>query len=379
MVDFIADLDQTALPVDDFRKVMGIDPWHFWQMRTPAGCSGVYTHYRYTGENGPGRYDYIQAINMAEQQLAQKLNYWPGLKYEQAEEIRLVKPRQPVLYNRTPMQLETRWHHVMNVGLRTWTLLDEAVAVAYGASEDVVLSIVVPAGTVAGEVVVCYATTQTAIRPIKVTISAGNANITIKKWLMADPELWDTDDLIDPTDNDNFLSSVDIYRVTFNSQQAVLLAWEPEVQACGCLEETCVTCSNATHLACAVRGDWKHGLIGWQAAEYANARWTNHAFPSTRYPDLAYVNYQHGAYPYPSRYVSPYWQQVIAHFAVCFLDEADCGCGDTLSSIRHWMEDLALIKENSSRTLGQSATDNPFGSMRGQIAAWNAVLMHVGD
>ena len=37
----IEDLDLTALPLDDFRKVVGIDPWHFWQMSTPDGCSSA--------------------------------------------------------------------------------------------------------------------------------------------------------------------------------------------------------------------------------------------------------------------------------------------------------------------------------------------------
>lgn len=374
-----ADLDLTSLPVDNFRMIMGIDPWHFWQMSTPAGCSDVYTHYRWIGSGGPGRYDFIQALMMAEQQLAQKLDFWPGLRYDQNEIVRLIIPRQPVLYNRVPMKLETRWHHISNVGYRTFTKIDTLVPV-YTTSDDVSMTIVVPTGTVADEVVVCYADTYNLIRPIKVSVVSDVATITIKKWLMGDPDLWEEDDVIDPTDNDNLLASVDVYRVTYDPLRAILLAWEPELQHCGCLEETCVTCVNATHLACAVRGDYKHGLVSWQAAEYSTtgSNWLGHAFPSTRFPDMAYVNYLHGMNPYPDRYMNMYWAQLVSHFAVTFMDEAACGCSDVLNSLRYWMEDLGFIKD-TSHMLGPSDTDNPYGTRRGQIAAWKAVLMHIGD
>jgi hypothetical protein len=197
---------------------------------------------------------------------------------------------------------------------------------------------------------------------------------------MGDPDLWEEDDIIDPTDDDNLLASVDVYRVTYDPLHAIMLAWEPELQRCGCLEETCVTCTNATHLACAVRGDYKHGLVGWQAGAYdaSAGNWVGHAFPSTRFPDMAYVNYLHGMNPYPDRYMSMYWAQLVSHFAVTFMDEAACGCSDVLNSLRYWMEDLGFIKD-TSHTLGPSDIDNPYGTRRGQIAAWKAVLMHIGD
>lgn len=375
----IDELNLTSLPLDSFRKIMGVDPWHFWQMSTPVGCSSVYTHYRWIGDNGPGRFDYAQAIQTAEQMLAQKLDYWPGLLYTNNEIVRMIIPRQPVLYNRTPMKLEVRWHHVYQTGLRTWTLITD-VNPAYAASEDVTFAVVVPAGTIASEVVVCYAGTTIPIRPISVSISLGVATITIKKWLMGDYTLWSTDDLIDPNDNDNLLDTVSVYRVTYDSQHAILLAWEPEILSCGCLSEDCVVCSGATHVACAMRGDYKNGLISWQASEYdaTNSRWVSHAFPSTRFPDIAYVNYLHGVDPAPDLYMSPYWAQIVAHLAVSLMDEADCGCSDVMSSMRYWREDLGFTKDTSHQ-LGPSDLDNQYGQRRGQLAAWKAVLMHIGD
>jgi hypothetical protein len=236
----------------------------------------------------------------------------------------------------------------------------------------------VAATVLANEITVCYPGSTVAIRPIRVNIAGGNATITIKKWLMADPELWESPDEIDATDNDNLLGSVDIYQVTYNQQLSVLLAWEPELQRCGCLQEDCVACQHATHLACAVRGDYRNGLIGWQAAEYNSPTWTAHVFPSTRYPELAYINYLHGVNPGSDRYMSRYWAQIVSHFAVTFLHEVPCGCSDTNNGVSYWMQDLGFVKD-TSHNLGPSDVDNPYGTRRGQIAAWKAVLMHIGD
>lgn len=375
----IQDLDLTALPLDVFRKVMGIDPWHFWQMGTPAGCSGLYTHWRWLGDGYVARHDFIDAIVMAEQTMARQMEYWPGLRYRENELVRMTTPRQPVLYNVTPMKIHVDWHRVRQVGRRTWTLLDDAYVLVYTNSSDVVLTVPgLPAGTTADEVVVCYAGTQVQIRPIHVTVASGTATITIKKWLLADPELWETGAVIDPNDTDNLLPDVDVYRLTYDTAHAITLAWEPEIYACGCLTDSCTVCAGATQTACASRGDWENGLIGWQAANYAAGVWTPSTLTWSRFPDMAYVSYLHGSNPEPNNYMSSFWAQIVAHMAVASMDEAGCGCSDTMSAMLYWKEDLAYSKE-SSHQLGPMDIDNPFGQRRGQIAAWKAVLMQAGE
>lgn len=376
----INDLDLTALPLDTFRQIMGVDPWHFWQMSTPTGCSSVYTHYRWLGDGYVARHDFIQAIVMAEQTLARKLEFWPGLRYQENEIVRLIVPRQPVLYNRTPMKIHVDWHRVQQVGRRTWALLGSvAMATLYTASEDVTITIAgLPAGTIASEIVVCYTGTQVQIRPIQVTVSGAVATINIKRWLMGDPDLWSVGTVIDPSDNDNLLALVDVYRVTYDTSHAITLAWEPEIQMCGCLTDSCNVCAGATQSACASRGDWANGLIGWQAANYAAGVWTPATLPWSRYPDMSYVSYLHGANPDPDRYMSMFWAQIVSHMAVALMDEAGCGCSDTMSAMLYWKEDLAYSKD-SSHQLGPMDIDNPFGQRRGQISAWKAVLMQAGE
>lgn len=374
----IDELDLIALPLDGFRQIMGVDPWHFWQMRMPNGCSGLYTHYRWLRDGYAARYDFIQAIVMAEQMMARNLEYWPGLRYQDNELVRMVVPRQAVVYNVTPMKIHVDWHRVRQVGRRTWTLLSN-VALAYGMSDDITITVPgLPAGTVAGEVHICYTGTTVQIRPVLVSVTGNVATIVVKKWLLADPVLWESGDMIDPTDIDNLLADVDVYRVTYDTTHAITLAWEPEINACGCLQEGCAVCAGATLTACASRGDWSNGLIGWQAATYSNGAWIPSQFPWYRYPDMAYVSYEHGANPAPDRYMSAYWAQTVAHLAVAMMDEADCGCGETLNAMRYWREDLGYSKDFSHQ-LGPADLDNPFGQRRGHIAAWKAVLMHLGD
>lgn len=373
----LEDLDLTSLPLDYFRQIMGIDPWHFWQMGLPTGCSGLYTHYRWLGGGYTARYDFIQAIVMAEHTLAQKLEFWPGLRYSENELERLTTPRQVMLYNRTPMKIRTHWARIRQVGKRVWTVLASVVP-SYTTAMATVTVVFLPTGITADEIVVCYSGTHVQIRPIKVSIDslAGTATITINKWLMADPGLWESSDQIDPTDNDNMLDMVDVYRVTYDSTDSILLAWEPELQACGCLSPVCVVCGNATQAACPSRGDYANGLVGWQAANYAAGAWTT-ILPG-RYPELAYVSYLHGARPDPDPYMSMYWAQIVSHMAVALMDEADCGCGDVVNSMRYWKEDLSYSKD-SSHQLGPMDLDNPFGARRGLIAAWKAVLMDAGE
>lgn len=375
MID-LEDLDLTALPLDYFRKIMGIDPWHFWQMRTPEGCSGVYAHYRWLGDGYIARYDFIQAILMAEKLLARPLEYWPGLRYRENEIVRMTKPRQTVLYNETPMKLHVDHQRVQQVGRRAWTLLSTVVPVYTTALATLTIP-GLPAGTTAEEVVICYHDTQVQIRPIHVTVVAGTATVTMDKWLMGDTTLWESGARIDPTDNDNLLAEVDAYRLTYDVAYGITLAWEPGIQTCGCLEPGCVICQLYTQSACPTRGDYENGLIGWQAADYANGAW-GYTNLMSRWPDMAYVNYLHGADPSPDRYMSMYWAQIVSHLAVAQMDEAECGCSDTTSAMLYWKEDLGYSKD-SSHQLGPADLDNPFGQRRGQIAAWKAVLMQVGE
>lgn len=396
---FETDYGKTILPLDAFRRWMGIDPYHFWQMEHVAhpmeGYSHYYPHERWqytaavpdvmpqrTAKRGPGRLDFIKAIADAEDKIAQypPLNTWPGPKYSANEEVRLKKPRQAVLYTLTPFGLLTRWWHVQTVGVQTWDPLGAAVALVYDATDDVMCSAAVTSDVAASEVVVCYAGTTIPIRPIEVTISGVTATITLKKWMCGDPNDWETADPIDANDTDNLIQTVDVYRVWIDTTQQIILGWEPDLLYCDCTASDCVICSIVGRTACAVRKDYRIGYVGWQVAEY-DGGWEalTVPWPHARFPDLAYISYVHGFTADGDRYMSTKWQRVVSQLAAADLPSYVVDTTSQPDILYDWRIDLAKQEEGSRWSIGTSDLDNPFGTKRGHIAAWKAVKEAAGS
>jgi len=396
----VDDFGKTILPVDNYRRLMGIDPYHFWQMTRTGhplqGYSHIYPHERWmyaeqampgrTTKRGPGRLDIIQSVSDAEEKIAgyTPLNTYPGPKYIDNEEVRLVKPSQVVLYNRTPYFMQVEWRHVQYVGEQTYTPLDTAVALTYGAGDDVTLSVTVVAGTPANEVVVCYEGTEVQIRPISVTVTGTTADITLKRWLCGKPEDWEDAATIDADDEvANLLGAVDVYRVRIDPSAQIVLAWEPEIRYCGCLGEDCAVCQAATRDACASRKNYKEGLIGWQLAEWSETeleyRASQYRFPYTRFPDLAYLSYLHGFATGGERYMSRKWAMAVAYLASALQADYVWDVTSQPEIVYHWRQDMSKPQEFGSFNVSPSDIDNPFGSMRGGIYAWKLVKEAVGS
>ena len=397
----VDDLDLTLLPLDYFRKLVGVDPYHFWQMTHTLhpldGYSQIYPHERWqhttvlpipsmperSAKRGPGRYDILEAIARAEEKIADfhALNTWCGLKYTYREEIRLKKPRQEVWYSRTPYKLTTRWWHVNTVGVQTWTSISSGVALVYDASDDVTLTVNV--GSVStGEVVVCYPGTQVRIRPAQVTKVGNVATVTLKKWLCGKPADWETGDPIDASDVLNLLTEVDVYRLWMDTSEQIILVWEPEASRCSCSGAGCPACAGSTRDACALRGDYSIGVVAWQTATYdaVDARWELlGTWPYSRFPDLAYISYLHGFPTGSDRYMSSKWQKVVSYLAAAELPSYVVDATSQPDILYDWRMDLARQEEGSRFSVSPSGLDNPFGTRRGQVYAWKAVKEACGD
>jgi len=373
---------------------MGVDPYHFWQMTNPVhpmqGYSQIYPHERWqhtvdvtmparSAKRGPGRFDMLRAIVDAEEKLAgfHALNTWPGPRYADSEVVRLKKPRQPMLYQRTPYGLRTRWWHVQLVGVQTYTPID-TVAPVYDASDDVTVEVDV--GSVsADEVVICYPGTHVQIRPISVSKVGDIATVSLKKWLCAKPELWETGDAIDSADNANLLDEVDVYRVWVDTTSQIVLAWEPEIYNCADGGEIC---SLASCTACAVRKDYSIGYVGWQTATYDEdaGKWkSGPLWPFSRFPDIASISYVHGFPTDGDRYMSPEWRRVVAYLAAAELSDYVWDVTSQPEILYDWRVDLAKQEEGNRFSLSMADLDNPFGTRRGQVYAWKALKSAIGD
>jgi len=377
----IDDLEKTAIPLDEFRQVVSIDPYNFWQMTHPAYdhaayCDYTYTHYRWLQPNhGAGRADFINALASATRRVSEKLGYWPVQKYEDQEVVRLPRYVQPVLYNVTPLGFQVAWRRVVSVGTLTWTSIQAGVNIVASysaASDDVTFTVVLTSATDACEIVVCYPGTHVRIRPVDVTVTGLVATITIKKWLLGNPTKWLTAAEFSPDIAANMLSTVDVYRRWIDTTDQITLAWEPDIYTCGCLDQECHICQMSMITACAGPGNYKIGFVKWQAAQYEAGAWAYKSSKTgVRQPDIAYISYEHGLGECGK--TDDHLLGVISHFALALLPIGLCGCDSVMEERKYWQEDLGRNSGKGTYTFGSSVVDNTFGLQRGAIEAWSTI------
>lgn len=382
------EMEMPIVPLDTFRHILGIDPYTFWQIKHPAhplsaDCAEYYVHYRWQSSNHmAGRHDFLQALSRAEKMLADRMQYWVGPKYTDSERGLLPQFKQVISYSTKPLSFEAKWRHIQKVGKLTWTMLSHDAVVTYpvGTDDAVITVLNVPAAVPECEIVVCYAGTQYArVRPIRASLSGTTATITINKWLMAEPTLWNTSHEIDAIVPANFMSKVDVYWRYIDTTDQLDIIWEPGIQDCGCLLTSCDTCAQSLASACAIARNYEDGVIGYRIADYSNGIWlSSSGCAHTEQPDAVIFSYEHGLPLYECR-VNDYWAQIVTHLALALIPSTICGCGNVLEEVKYWQEDLGRAVTGQSWMMSQTNAENPFGTRRGAIEAWQAVLEAVGD
>jgi hypothetical protein len=374
----IQDLESTLLPLDYFRRILGVDPYHFWQFEHPdhpmSTCTSIYSHEKWQSGN-VARLDMLLAIVEAERNLAEVIRYWPAPRYQYRERRPLQHPQ--VLSSRSirPLTLRTEYIKIRDVGTPQWDFL-ESISLAYDATDDIAFTVAVPEDATAEEIVVVYHGSRVKIRPIVVTIADAVATISIKKWLLGNRLLWEQGDNINAANIDNFEASVDVYHVWLSKTKQILTYWEPaDTSHTLCSDETCPICEGCTQNACAMGGNYDLGVVSYQYAEY-DAAYTKKYPIQNRYPDYGYISYISGADTQGDRYMSRFWQRIVAHYAVALLDMPLCSCSDVRDNYNYWQEDFGQTQGVAGRstTYSQSALENPLGSLRrGAIEAWNTI------
>lgn len=403
------DLLMTVMPLEYFRRevVADVSPYHFWQMKKAGhpirGYSHIYPHERWmytepvtepitmpaaSAKRGPGRLDMLQAIAKAEAALANidELNTWPGPKYTGSEWVTLRKPSTWKLTyppRQVPYGLLTRWWNIQAVGTETWTEQPSSpvdISGAYGA-EDVTFTATVQSGVTADEVVITYPDTVVPIRPIEVTVSGTTATITIKEWLLGNPDDWTTATPINADDSDNLLQEVDVYRVWMDPSAQLTVYWEPSLVRCACAGgETCAVCQLAGYTACAYEKDYKIGFVGWQFADWDedDQEYDRTTVNCKRFPERARINYLHGFDTNGDRYMSERWRRTVSVLAAAGMPDYIYDTTDQSQQLAYWCQDLAAQKGKDKRAMSASDIGNQFGTRRGQVEAWKDVIRALG-
>lgn len=410
------EIPRTILSLDRYAKIIGIPPAHFWGAYAasldpavfPIACDSIWFQYPWQNADRISRSEIAEAIKVAEDDLAKAVGYWPGLYFIESERVRYTGPYRPEYVGRGidargfVKSVDTRWKKVTNIGRRAVSLVGTAT-VASGSlvysDEDgdglyETASITLPTTLTDPQEIKVYQSGHNGeekyeIRDvISVTISGGNVVIALDSWLLIEPELYEVypTDLgvpaVDISTTANFVASVDVYREYVDTTQpAVVFEWEPE--AVSCLSGTDPVTTLTQNGFGRIR-DSENGIVVPVPADYdaTTQKWVAKDWQNgsvVREPDYLTLHYRSGdvsdefARSLSHDSLSIFWAQTIAWLATSRLDRPVCGCKG-VASLQSWlMTDISQNTREQTFFNPEEILDNPFGTRRGEIAAWRRI------
>lgn len=423
----------TALPLDTWRNLMGVSPWHFWgiadQTVVPvlSKCSTITYEYDWQGSDAAGRSTIRDAIMDAEDRLLDFLGYRVGPQY--AEET-VVYPRyyddgQIRIGNwgsdarRPAIQLSEG--RLQALGVEALTVLGTATTLngslyfsdAFGSGFDDTAHIVM-ATTLTDASGVCVffddpdrfddpeLSSRWEVRPIQCQISGGNLLITIRRWLLVRPVLYESPIAnrppIDPNNVTAFVQSLTVAERTTNSDgqtfadSAGVMLWE--TSPCGAYGWCCPCSGNltfsptdasrdpaATGFALARVGirQAPYGIVTAGDAVYdaSSGQWVETGFAAGYEPDRIRVRYRAGEQADRGS-ISPIWAGIVAKLATAELKRRICACEEQNEKLQSLQQDMTLESTQTQRFApAPEDLSNPFGTRRGHIQVWRAVKERV--
>lgn len=419
------------LPLENFRRILGYNPWHFFGLQGTVGasrvnsaCNDVVYAYAWQNATAAGRTEILAAIQSAEDRLSAYLYYRPAPHYV-VETVNWPRYQSGQHTRFSPIDALGRWvsvsageKYVQSIGIETRAAIQTGVAVAYSDQNSDNLSelatITVAAGAITDpdQIEVFFnsadrfdgttipstaapdiidAALRWRIAPVTVRISAGVATITGPSWIFVKPLLYETGAPLDPTDAANFATTVDIYRrytdpdgITVDTSQATLI-WE--TTPCGgwwCCENNATFTTNSMDPAAVAYGiaragirDSINGEITPGPAVYnsASAVFAEAAFAIGFEPDRVILRYRAGL-PLAAGQMQLRWQTIVARLAMAELAERICTCDIANRELWRWQFDLARSAGANDEAYGAVSTrdlDNPFGTRRGHVYAWREI------
>jgi hypothetical protein len=372
---------------------MGFNPWWFNQVGVgfpDAGdpqCDHVMMQKPYHGKF-LCRDDVGLRIAMAEEMIREALNYAPAPQYIVNEVHVYPRPYQRYSYGAggTPRYqwkaLQLSWGKVQGGGLFARSSINAAGAVVMSDNDgdgvnDRFTVTVATTVTDPDEVAIYFASADRngvdldetwRIRPVKVSISGGNAIITGHPSMLVKPDLNSVVNpvVLDVTVAANFVTALEVWRVyrdttttTTDPAQGTAMWEDPDCATPPCNVEWLPICLGA-----------RNAEVGMVSVDYsldgANCP------PSSAEPDRVSVNYLAGE-PLVNGQMSRVMADAVAHLATGILPVGPCGC-ERSDRIVNWWRSLPSQGEENQRPITLKELDeSPFGVSRGAIWAWNRI------
>lgn len=340
------------LSLTEWCEVIGINPYLVAQIGVPASdlgidlgqCENVFWQTANRFSDHLSREDIANAILQAETYFSQWALTHPAPK---AESYEVLYPRPANLTYRQLWSgasgrlktIEANMGNIISVGVYTETEIEANVSLTfsnpYGDAFDTQfsLSVTVPAGTTADEVV-CYfsagdipsalSQSDCEVRPLKVTISGNTATIygevfqivKLPNYLKIAPVA------LNATDATIFVDTLDVYRRTIDLTQSGTLYWDND----GCANPPCTVYSTS---ACFQETNKKQGYIAPIPALFDEAtQQYNRLYPlRASAPDRVNLNVISGIPRDANGRMAEPYKTVIAYLATGkFIQDKTCGC-----------------------------------------------------
>jgi hypothetical protein len=370
----------TLLPIDTWAQIMGIDPWGFNQIGEgfpnpgTGQCDDVFYQYQWQ-RDFISREEIATAIAEAEYALAEQLGYWPAPRYivdEHADYPRTA----PLARQRYLNMVGLRWRRVIGGGTFNRTSISAGVAVTLsdpdGDLVDELFTVTFPTSvTDPNEIALYFAAADCLgepvseawrIRPVNVSINAGQATVTGHASLLVKPNLTTiTDPVVLDVTNSIYVTAVDAYRAFRDSTHTDATPYQGV--AVWDNDPSCEPdCTFEIGPVCITERNAEQGLVSVNVDQWP-CRWI---------PNRLQLNYLAG-YPLDSQgRMNDELARCVARLATALLPTEKCGCTRWNKILDYWR--AKPNEGDDGRSFSQREIDtNPFVERNGALWAWKRV------
>lgn len=377
-----------AVSVYEWSQVMGFNP--FWAaqigeprdlLQTDIGqCETVFYQTPSQRNQHLSREDVAQALLNAQQIISDIALTHPAPLYEQVlvqypRPTRLDYANQWAGATHRLKPVTYKYGNIISMGIPEDTLIDDSATVVFsdpysdGVDTLWTVTVAVPAGTVASEVVVFYTAGDTPddlthadmqIYPVKVSISGNTATITghvtqivlVENYRKLKPEPLDASNPI-------YATELEVWRRTIDLTQAGTLQWD---NVGGCPTPPC---NYSTSAACFYPTNAYLGYITPVPGQYdeAEADYVSLYPNQWRAPDRVLMNVISGIPRATNGMVASPWREMICYLATAIMpQQKSCGCADADTIMYYYRS--APVSEQGVLEISQAMLEAVSTNMR---------------
>lgn len=409
------DRSNSLLPLDEWRRIMGFNPFHFWGLANPtvpitAACNALVFQYAWQNVDAIGRHEIVEAIISAERLLHEHLGFAVAPQFE-SDELTFTyyfDPRGTYLSSIDALgrwlSLQTKSQHIQTIGSQALTLIGEAAVTLSDADSDTLeetftLSIATTVTDV-NQIAVYFVAADRfdgsdvserwRVQPVSVSVAGGTATIKGKAWTIVRPVLYEgfNKDALDPDVAGNFASSLAVYRLAVDTTQQGEFIWETSPGDCeGCNNPVTLNESDPSGYTLEpARYVVRNAELGFVAGETAELdtvanEYIATAWPVSYAPQKARVNYKAGisleSDGVRNGQMAERMKVIVARLAAAEMAKTICGCEVANRELSRWQFDLARTAGagDEAYQIGFKDLENPFGTRRGHLYAWKQIEM----